>query len=74
MEHQFYCNDCDKIFTAEPGRKEYVDPVYGPCMSITATCPDCNAECAEYRKPKPKTEKKAPQIPQCGSGTCCPYN
>jgi hypothetical protein len=74
MEYHFYCNNCDKIFPAEPNRKEYIDPVFGPCTTLTAKCPDCNADCSEYRKPKPKAVKKILQGPSCSDGSCSCFN
>jgi len=72
MRSQFFCKNCKKIFEAEGIKKEYTDPVFGPCSSFHAFCPDCNAECSEYIKPKRIKISSSSNIPSSGcSGPCC---
>ena len=75
MKNRFYCKTCDKIFETEGIKKEYTDPVFGPCASYLASCPDCNSECKEYFKPKHFKTVSAETIPPCGNPNmgcaCC---
>ena len=73
MKEKFYCKECELIFEAEGARKEYHDPVFGPCMKYIAMCPGCNLECTEYRRPKVSKSTIEPELPSCSSGSCC-YN
>jgi hypothetical protein len=50
----FKCYTCEEIFQAEGVKKEYIDPMYGPCAKMVADCPICHAEATEYRAPKPQ--------------------
>ncbi|MFH0867184.1 MAG: hypothetical protein V1904_13400 [Bacteroidota bacterium] len=49
MKEKFWCTSCKKILEAKGNKKEWTDPIYGPCMKFTALCPKCNTECDEYR-------------------------
>ncbi len=71
---KFVCKDCNKIFEADPIKKEYFDPIFGPCSKAVAKCPDCNMECNEYIKPKPQKASSQPAMPSCSTGSCnnCP--
>lgn len=71
---KFVCKECDKIFEAKPVKKEYNDPVFGPCVKYVAECLDCKAECSEFVKPKPQKASSQPAMPSCSTGTCgsCP--
>jgi len=71
---KFLCRNCDKIFDAEAVRKEYTDPIYGPCSKNVTNCPDCKTECSEYVKPKPQKASSQPVMPSCATGSCsgCP--
>ena len=75
MKIQFICRKCDSIFSANPVRKEYIDPMYGPCFKSIAKCPVCNEECGEYVKPKPQKAKQTANFPSCATGDChsCPH-
>jgi len=73
-EAKFYCADCKKTFIAIGTRKEWKDPIYGPCMKYVAACPGCKTECSEYREPS--VAKKSTPMPQMGcEGQChnCEY-
>ncbi|MFC2097783.1 hypothetical protein ACFLSI_05555 [Bacteroidota bacterium] len=74
MKKEFKCRKCNTTFKADPVRKEYIDPVYGPCFKFVAECPDCKQESGEYIKPKPQKANSKPDIPSCASGSClgCP--
>lgn len=72
MQSKFICKNCNKIFEAEAIKKEYTDPVFGPCVSFHAFCPDCNRECQEYFKSKKIKSAISKNIPPSGnSNTCC---
>ncbi len=62
----FKCYSCEAIFLAEGTKKEYVDPMYGPCSKVVAECPTCNAESSEYRAPKPQKAGSNGEIAACG--------
>ena len=51
---EFKCYTCEEIFEAEGRKKEYIDPMYGPCSKMVAECQTCHAEASEYRAPKPQ--------------------
>lgn len=51
---KFKCYTCEEIFEGEGQKKEYMDPMYGPCTKIVAECPVCYAEAIEHRDPKPQ--------------------
>ena len=67
---KFICKNCNKIFTADPIRKEYHDPIFGPCFKYIADCPQCDKESNEYRKPKPQKAGNKQDLPSCASGSC----
>lgn len=68
MGKNFYCNNCEFIFSAEGQKKEYQHPIYGPCSKYVAYCPQCHKECSE--KIEPKKGKPKQEIPFCSSGYC----
>jgi len=72
--NKFLCRDCKNIFEAKPVKKEYIDPVFGPCSSNIANCPDCSKECNEYVKPKPQKASSQPIMSSCDAKSCntCP--
>jgi hypothetical protein len=74
MKTKFWCGKCKKTFTAEGIKKEWNDPIYGPCMKYIANCPECETVCNEYRDPS--VQKKTAPLPvaECG-GHChgCEY-
>ena len=72
MKKKFNCQECNKIFEADPICKEYHDPVFGPCFTFVANCPECGKESTEYRKPKPQKADVKQDFPSCTTGTC--YN
>jgi hypothetical protein len=49
MMTKFYCPKCKKIFSAEGKKKEWQSSIYGKCWKLIAKCPDCDAECNEWR-------------------------
>ena len=55
---KFKCTVCHLEFEAEGTRKEYHDPIYGPCATMIAICPVCGEECTELRAPKPQKAGK----------------
>ena len=63
---KFYCPKCDEIFDAEGKKKEWQDSIYGYCWKLVAKCPDCGAECEEWR-PKGSSGKEGGN---CSGGTC----
>ncbi|MFH1322063.1 MAG: hypothetical protein ABII90_15600 [Bacteroidota bacterium] len=74
MKKKFQCRDCKEVFQAKPKRKEYISPIYGPCVSFFANCPNCSTESPEYIKQKPSKTIAAVDAPTCGDGSCdCPY-
>jgi len=50
---KFYCLKCDKIFEAEGEKREWQSPVFGYCFKLVAKCPECGAECNEWRPKGP---------------------
>lgn len=48
--NKFKCDSCQKIFEAAGIKKEYKNPIYGPCWKRVANCPDCGIECDEFRQ------------------------
>ena len=34
MKEKFWCASCKKIFEAKGEKKEWNDPIYGPCMNL----------------------------------------
>jgi hypothetical protein len=75
MKEKFWCASCKKIFEAKGEKKEWNDPIYGPCMKFIATCPTCKTECGEYRDPNAVTKKESMPAMSCGGGNCshCEY-
>ena len=70
MKEKFWCASCKNIFEAVGEKKEWKDPIYGPCMKFVASCPSCTEECSEYRDPNASTKKSSmPPMPSC-SGSC----
>lgn len=72
----FNCKICGVDFEVEsPTKKEYTDPVFGPCSIYVAHCPKCNAECSEKPRHKPhkKEQSSKPLFSQnsCGQGGGC---
>jgi len=55
---KFYCPKCNKIFEAEGQKKEWQSSVFGHCFKLVAKCPDCKAECSEWRAGGPSSKKK----------------
>ena len=51
---KFKCYTCEVVFEAEGRKKEYMDPMYGPCSKVVADCTECGGEAIEYRDPKPQ--------------------
>lgn len=42
------CKNCNLDFEVQAlQKKEYTDPVFGPCAQYAACCPQCNSECSE---------------------------
>lgn len=64
---QFVCAVCQVEFEHEGIKKEYVDPIYGPCAKTVAPCPECEAESTEYRPPKPQKANKSSDNGICSS-------
>ncbi len=68
---KFKCDNCFSVFESEGKKKEWNDPIYGYCWKYIATCPECNEESVEYKKPKPaKKESSAGFTPQSCNGCC----
>ena len=63
---EFKCYDCELIFESEGSKKEYIDPMYGPCLKTVAACPTCNEEASEFRSPKPQKSGSGNQVASCG--------
>ena len=73
MYSKFYCKSCDRIFDAEGTKAEYLDPVFGPCASYVANCPDCGTGSKEYFKPK-QYKSSQENMPACGNPNgYCPH-
>jgi primosomal protein N' len=63
---KFYCPKCDKIFEAEGKKKEWQSSVFGYCWKLVTKCPDCGAECEEWRPKGPSGKEGG----NCSGGTC----
>ena len=63
---QFKCYNCWNKFEAEGYKKDYIDPIYGPCTKVAAACPECGGEASEYREPKPQKASSAKATAPCG--------
>ena len=74
MKEKFWCTSCKKIFEAKGKKKEWNDPIYGPCLKFVAACPSCKEECGEYRDPNAQKKQAPSQASACG-GNChsCEY-
>jgi hypothetical protein len=69
----FKCYDCGHIFKAKGQKKEYRDPIYGPCSKWVAPCPECQQEAGEFAVKAGKGKKNSGGAP-CGnydSCSCC---
>ena len=75
MKEKFWCASCKKIFEAKGKKKEWKDPIYGPCLKFIAACPECKVECDEYRDPNAQKKSSASPEMSCG-GNChsCEFN
>ena len=75
MKEKFWCASCKNIFEAKGNKKEWNNPIYGPCMKFVAECPKCKAECDEYRDPNAQKKQSSSQSMTCG-GNChsCEFN
>jgi hypothetical protein len=75
MKDKFWCTSCKNIFEAKGNKKEWIDPIYGPCMKFVAACPKCKMECDEYRDPNAQKKQSSSQVTACG-GNChsCEFN
>jgi hypothetical protein len=75
MKEKFWCASCKKTFEAAGKKKEWTDPIYGPCMKFVADCPKCKEECNEYRDPNAQKKQNASQGQPC-DGNChsCQFN
>lgn len=62
----FKCYNCELVFEAEGYKKDYIDPMYGPCSKIVAECQTCKGEATEYRAPKPGKASSGGDIAACG--------
>ena len=62
----FKCYNCEFSFSGEGRKKEYIDPMYGPCSKIVAPCPSCGNDASEFRTPKPQKAQSASSIAPCG--------
>ena len=63
---KFYCPKCNKIFEAEGEKKEWQSSVFGYCFKLVAKCPECGAECNEWRPKGPSGKEGG----NCSGGTC----
>jgi hypothetical protein len=73
---KFKCFDCNNVFEAKGKKKEYIDPIYGPCSKWVSSCPDCKSEISEYN-PSLGKNNRSTQTPSCGvEGGCssCRFN
>ena len=73
MKSTFKCFACEKIFEAEGKKVDYMDPIYGACSRIISTCPTCELESSEYRKPRPVKVMRANNY-GCGDCNSCGMN
>ena len=71
MEIEFVCTDCKKQYTAVAEKKEYVDPVYGPCTIFISVCPFCGGEGREYSPDMSGSCDTEDTGFSCPSGGCC---
>ena len=65
MKEKYWCASCKKIFEAKGKKKEWKDPIYGPCLKFVAKCPLCKTECDEYRDPNAQKKQASPQGMTC---------
>lgn len=70
MKEKYWCASCKNIFEAVGEKKEWKDPIYGPCMKFVASCPSCKAECGEYRDPNASAKKSNMPPMGCAGGNC----
>jgi hypothetical protein len=63
---KFYCPKCNKIFEAEGEKKEWQSSVFGYCFKLVAKCPECGAECNEWRPKGPSRKGSG----SCSGGSC----
>jgi hypothetical protein len=68
MKEKFWCISCKKIFEAKGNKKEWTDPIYGPCLKFVDPCPVCKEECSEYRDPNAQKKQSSSQ------GMACDHN
>ena len=66
MKERFWCVSCKNIFEAVGNKKEWNDPIYGPCMKYIASCPECKSECDEYREPSRQKTSSRMSETSCG--------
>lgn len=69
----YKCYDCGKLFKAKGRKKDFIDPVYGPCSKWVAPCPGCGGESGEYSVNPGKSKPTKGSAP-CGrydSCNCC---
>jgi hypothetical protein len=71
MNGKFWCGECKVTFTAVGEKKEWIDPIYGPCMKYVSACPGCGFECNEYREPSVQKKSSAPMPEMTGCGGHC---
>ena len=62
----FKCYNCELLFSAEGRKKEFIDPMYGPCSKIVAPCPGCGNDASEFRAPKPQKAQSSASMAPCG--------
>ena len=68
---EFYCQKCDVKFAHTGIKKEYHDPVFGPCAKYMAPCTKCREEVDEFRRPKQSSTYKPESMAPCGyTGRC----
>ena len=65
MEDNFQCDSCKNIFDAIGSKKEWIDPIYGPCVKYTAECPACSGVSNTYRIPNQQKNNSKPDFPKC---------
>jgi hypothetical protein len=71
--NEYKCYDCGHIFKAKGKKKEYNDPIYGPCSKMIARCPSCGEEAIQHSINAGKSKKSSGAAP-CGkyeSCSCC---
>ena len=75
MKEKFWCASCKNIFEAKGKKKEWNDPIYGPCMKFTAFCPKCETECNEYRDTNAQKKQSSSQGMACDRNChSCEFN